>query len=238
MVTPEDVESDAPDAATVVPDKPRLDEIRETGRLEAFSDGVFAVAITLLVLEIKLPQVGRVSLWHELEHQWPQFFGYVLSFITIGIYWSNHHNMFKYIQRANQTLLLLNLFFLMCIVFLPFTTGELAAYIGHPGWDQKLATILYNGSFLVCGMFYNLVWRYGVGASGLSDPGVDAATYAKMTTSYTNSLYFYFGAMLLPLVNVPLALAVPVMLSAYYAMPPRLRFKIGHRPRRLSGTGG
>src|SRR6185295_9004600 len=99
-----------------------MSEPSETARLEAFSDGVFAIAITLLVLEIRVPPPEAVQraggLAAALLHLWPSYLGYFISFITIGIMWSNHHSIFLYIRRVDRYFLVINVFFLMCIGFL------------------------------------------------------------------------------------------------------------------------
>jgi uncharacterized membrane protein len=97
----------------------------ETNRLEAFSDGVFAIAITLLVLEIKVPPPGT-ALGAELLHLWPSYLAYVVSFLVIGAIWLNHHAMFQHIVRVDGMLLLFNILHLMPIAFLPFPTAVLA----------------------------------------------------------------------------------------------------------------
>src|ERR1700745_1030258 len=103
-------------------DQPNDD--RDTGRIEAFSDGVIAVAITLLILDIHVPNVNN-DLLQALLKQWPSYLGYVTSFLVITIFWANHHNMFRHIQQVDYTLLLINAFFLMCIAFIPFATALL-----------------------------------------------------------------------------------------------------------------
>jgi uncharacterized membrane protein len=96
---------------------------RGTERIEAFSDGVFAIAITLLVLEIKIPHLqGGSNLFSSLLGLWPAYFGYVLSFVMIGIYWASHHYIFKLFRKTNHALNLLNLLFLLFIAFLPLPT--------------------------------------------------------------------------------------------------------------------
>ncbi len=123
-------------------------EEKETNRLEAFSDGVFAVAITLLVLNIKIPGIdlppGKLplgtDLWHALRDEWPMLAAYVTSFATIGIMWLNHHRLFVYIKRINTVLVLLNLLLLLFIVFVPVPTALLAEYVVLP--DQHAAAII------------------------------------------------------------------------------------------------
>lgn len=114
-----------------------------TGRIEAFSDGVFAIAIALLILEIKVPELpgadtagATFRLGLALLHLWPSYFVYLFSFLMIGIYWANHHYIFRLYERSNHWLVLLNLPFLMCISFLPFPTAVLAAYIENPHYQQ------------------------------------------------------------------------------------------------------
>jgi uncharacterized membrane protein len=106
---------------------------KETARIEAFSDGVFAIAITLLVLEIKVPHEAGHDLWKLLLAQWPSYFAFVTSFATIGIMWLNHHRMFSLIARTNPMLLILNGVLLLGVTFVPYPTAVVAAYLGHDG---------------------------------------------------------------------------------------------------------
>ncbi|MDB6029283.1 MAG: Integral rane protein [Verrucomicrobiales bacterium] len=129
-----------------------------TNRIEAFSDGVFAIAITLLILEIKVPPSGS-ALKAELLSLWPSYLAYAISFIVIGAIWINHHAMFEHIVRADQNLLLLNTFHLMFVAFLPFPTAVLAQAL-HDGADEPLATSFYGGTLTVIGIFVTAMWRY------------------------------------------------------------------------------
>ncbi|MGH7155513.1 MAG: TMEM175 family protein, partial [Acetobacteraceae bacterium] len=115
-----------------------------TERIEAFSDGVFAIAITLLILDVRVPHAAT-SLWDELLHLWPSYFALVLSFVMIGIYWANHHYIFKLFERTNHALNLLNLLFLLCISFLPFPTAVLGGYIRDPVNQTTAATFYAFG---------------------------------------------------------------------------------------------
>src|SRR5712691_13242557 len=128
-----------------------MDE-KNTNRLEAFSDCVFAVAITLLVLNIKVPGMDSASkpldedLWRQLFKEWPLLVAYVTSFATIGIMWINHHRLFTHIKRTDTGLLLLNLLLLLIIVFIPVPTALLAQqYAAHPG--ERYAALLFNGTY-------------------------------------------------------------------------------------------
>ena len=102
----------------------------DMGRIEAFSDGVFAIAITLLVIEIGVPHIQGegTTLSHALLEQWPSYLGYAISFLQIGVIWANHHNRFRFIARSDHILLFLNILFLMCVAFIPFPTALLAEY--------------------------------------------------------------------------------------------------------------
>jgi len=125
-----------------------------TSRLEAFSDGVMAVAITLLVLNIDLPTLVKgQSLASGLAHQWPAYAAYVVSFLTIGIIWINHHVMIGRLREADRTILFLNLLLLMSIAVLPFATKLMAAYLRHSS-GQHLAAAIYSGSFLIMGLLF------------------------------------------------------------------------------------
>src|SRR3989475_8757474 len=135
----------------------------DTARLEAFSDGVFAIAITLLVLEIHVPapdatQHGR-TLLTALRQLWPSYLGYALSFVTIGIMWANHHSIFRYVRRADRYFLLINVLFLMWISFLPFPTALLAAYLPEPE-GRTLAVAGYSATLVMIAVAYNAVWWY------------------------------------------------------------------------------
>jgi uncharacterized membrane protein len=119
----------------------------ESGRLEAFSDGVFAVAITLLALDLVVPGPGHGTLAHLLTEQWPAFAGYVVSFLTIGIIWVNHHTLFKNFSEVDRTLLFVNLLLLFFVVSIPFATSTAAAYLRANHADAALAVAIYQGVF-------------------------------------------------------------------------------------------
>jgi uncharacterized membrane protein len=127
-----------------------------TSRLEAFSDGVIAVAITLLVLNIHVPTPplppGK-TLAHELAVNWPVYAAYITSFLTIGIIWINHHVMIGRLREADHAIMFLNLLLLMSIAILPFATKLMAAYLRHSS-GQHLAAAIYSGSFLVMGLLF------------------------------------------------------------------------------------
>jgi uncharacterized membrane protein len=126
-------------------------------RLEAFSDGVFAVAITLLVLEIAVPTGD--DLWHELKDEWPSFASFFVSFWVIGIIWVNHHGVLDHLKRADRGVLYLNLLVLMTVVFIPFSTALLAEHL-KSGADERVAAVVYAGAFFAMALAFGFLWTY------------------------------------------------------------------------------
>jgi uncharacterized membrane protein len=126
-------------------------------RLEAFSDGVFAVAITLLVLEIDVPAGDH--LWHQLKDEWPSFASFFISFWVIGIIWVNHHGVIDHIRRADRGVLYLNLFLLMSVVLIPFATALMAEHL-KSGADEHAAAAVYAGAFVLMAVSFGVLWEY------------------------------------------------------------------------------
>jgi uncharacterized membrane protein len=123
-------------------------------RLEAFSDGVFAIAITLLVLDIHVPKPDpATTLAHELGAQWPSYVAYVVSFLTIGIIWMNHHAMISRLARVDRAIMTWNLALLLTVGVLPFTTALMATYLKESR-GQNLAAAIYGGSFLAMSLAF------------------------------------------------------------------------------------
>ena len=128
-----------------------------TGRMEAFSDGVFAIAITLLILEISVPESAFEDLWSGIAHQWPSYLAYVTSFLTIGGIWAAHHGIFRRLAYANQRLMMLNLLLLMAVSFLPFPTKLMAEAI-HDEGAARTSVIFYGGTLLVISILLSALW--------------------------------------------------------------------------------
>ncbi len=155
-----------------------------TNRLEAFSDAVFAIAITLLVLDIKVSGEIEVhlagGLWSALAQRWPSYVGHVLSFLVIGIMWVNHHALFEYIKRVDRKFLLTNLLLLMAVGFLPFPAAVLAEHLADPG-TRTAATVFYGASLVFTSLTFNMLWWVGrwqrrLFGTGLSEQGVRTIT--------------------------------------------------------------
>ena len=196
--------------------------LSDTARVEAFSDGVFAIAITLLVLEIRVPtpdatEHGR-TLLAALRGLWPSYLGYVLSFVTIGIMWANHHSIFHYIRRADRYFVLINVMFLMCISFLPFPTALLAEYLPEPG-GRTLAVAAYSATLVVIALAYNALWWYAVTGDRLLATDVDRAAMRTISRRYAAGPVSYGISFGLAFVNVWASLAVHGLLAALYLLP-------------------
>jgi uncharacterized membrane protein len=187
--------------------------------LEAFSDGVFAIAVTLLVLEIRLP-AGDGPLTDRLGHAWPSYVAFGLSFITIGIMWANHHAIFDLIERTSHGLVVANLLLLLCVSFLPFPTSVLGEHLRHVDADQRVAAVFYSGAFTVTACFYNLLWQTAAWGNRLIRPGYESAA-AAVTRAYRYGVPVYALATGLGFVSVPLSLAVNFSLALFYMLPRR-----------------
>jgi uncharacterized membrane protein len=195
--------------------------LRDTSRLEAFSDGVIAIAITLLVLEVHVPSPEAISdnseLWHELGRLWPSYVGYLISFFTIGIMWANHHRIFSFIGEVDHNLIVLNLLLLLCIGFIPFTTDLLAEYLSEPG--ERTATIVYTGWFLVTAIVYNVLWLYARRSATLIRPDADKALIQTISSRFRLGPPSYLVSFLLAFVSVEASLALQALLAGLYILP-------------------
>jgi uncharacterized membrane protein len=188
-------------------------------RMEAFSDGVIAIAITLLVIEIHVPAPGEGSLGHELAQQWPSYAAYVVSFLTIGVIWINHHAAIARIQRTDHTLLVLNLVLLMAVAILPFTTALMADYLREDE-GQHLAAGIYSASFLLVGVAFLGLQRHALrGPSDLVRSDVDALARRVIIRRSATGLAPYMLAVVTAAVSPYLALAICGAVALYYALP-------------------
>jgi uncharacterized membrane protein len=190
---------------------------KETGRIEAFSDGVIAIAITLLVLDLKVPHVGESeNLFSMLLKQWSQFVAFLNSFITILIIWINHHNLFNHIRRTNNLFMLFNGILLLTITFLPFPTSLVADYFGQA--SETTAAALYGGTFFVMSLAFNALWRYASYNHRLLHRNVTEEQVHTINKQYLIGPTFYGLSFLLAFVNVTASLALTVALALFYAV--------------------
>jgi uncharacterized membrane protein len=135
----------------------------DSRRVESFSDGVFAVAITLLIFSLLPTGQGTLS-YRSLAHAWPQYAAYVVSFLTIGIMWMNHHTLFGHVRLVDRPLLVLNMLLLMGVVAIPFPTALVAEHlIGPNASGGRPAAVVYGLVMVVISLFYNAIWLHLVG---------------------------------------------------------------------------
>lgn len=156
-----------------------------TRRLEALVDGVFAIAITLLVIEIKVPLVHSEEssdLADALLELWPSYLAYAVTFFVVGAYWINHHRMFFLLRGVDHTFLILNVFLLMAIAIIPFPNAVVAEYVLDPA-HRGAATALYGLAMTILALVFNIAWRYAF-RRGLLRPGVDRAKVRTVLRSY------------------------------------------------------
>jgi len=185
-------------------------------RIETFSDGVFAIAITLLIIEIGVPHLGgSESLASALWDLWPSYGAYALSFVMIGIYWANHHSIFKLIVRTDHVFLMLNVFFLMCIAFLPFPTAVLGEYL-HDSGERETAVTLY-----ALGLLLPAFGWLCANFRGLTDTRLAPDYIRFLTTQYLLSNAIYVMALAISLISAVAALVICVGLTLLYLLPPR-----------------
>jgi uncharacterized membrane protein len=191
-----------------------------TGRLEAFSDGVFAIAITLLVLEITVPAGSEDDLLGAFFDQWRSYLAYVVSFSTIGVLWLAHSAITEYLDRVNSMLVRLNLLLLMVVSFIPFPTRLLAEY-GADDDAARVATTVYGLTILMGVILISVVWRYAI-AAGLERPDVTDQELQSLTTKLTPGLAGYVAmivlGLFLPTTAVIGYLAVAVFLLVPFAL--------------------
>jgi uncharacterized membrane protein len=190
-----------------------------TGRLEAFSDGVFAIAATLLVLEfaVTTDRHGDFAppLGHQLLHLWPSFLAYATSFLTIGIIWMNHHFCVETMARADRTLMFVNLLLLLTVAFLPFPT-RLVAQSLRANSCERAAVLAYAGTFVVMAVFYNVWWRYASRKRRLIRDDVPDSTIRAINRAFDPGVPLYALTFLVafwsPLASVALTFAI----AAFY----------------------
>lgn len=195
----------------------RIREEKETERLEFFSDAVFAVAITLLVLEIKVPQHVEGSLLAALGHEWPMYIAYVTSFATILIMWVNHHNLFRQIVRSDHTFLLLNGRLMFGVTLIPFPTALIAEYIRQP--QARTAAVVYAGAFLMIAIFFTVLWLYAAHDNRLLARDADRAFVANITRQFRIGPILYVVAVALAFINAIACFVYLTLLAVYFALP-------------------
>ena len=187
-----------------------------TARLETFSDGVFAVAITLLVLNLHVTAApGHLA--HALGKEWPYYATYIVSFLTIGIIWMNHHGQWERIERADRTLMMLNLVLLMFVTLIPFSTGLLAGHLHAPS-DQHVAAAVYAGSLLAMGVSFlaTNIWAF---RARLFSERIIERHFGYLIRRNALGLCVYLLAVAVAFANATISLVLDGLTAVYYTYP-------------------
>ena len=198
-----------------------MQEGKETARIEAFSDGVFAIAITLLVLEIKVPSHEMVlehGLTYSLFALWPAFLAFFTSFSTILVIWVHHHLIFTQVQKTAPPLFYWNGLLLLVVTFVPFPTGLLAEYLLNP--EARVATSLYTGNFLVISVAFHGLWRYVSKSKGLATSTISSkrGVAARITRDYRLAPLLYLAAFGVSFISEIAGISTCLLLAFFYAL--------------------
>ncbi len=200
-------------------------ERRETGRIEALSDGVFAIAMTLLVLSVPIPTSALLNTRHVSlqtavlgNNAWLPFLTYVVSFLTILVMWLNHHYMFQFVGRVDRFFVVANGLLLMVVVFVNYPTALVANFIGSIGTsDGQFAAITYNVTLTVASLLYNAMWFRIVHNRRLLVAGADAAEVGSYTRQYLIGGPCYLLALALAFFSPGLSVALDAALAIFWA---------------------
>jgi uncharacterized membrane protein len=192
-------------------------DLAETNRLEAFSDGVFAIAITLLVLELHSPELEEGQrLWPALVDEWPQFAAYLTSFAILGIMWVNHHSMFRQIRRADRGLMFLNLLLLLWVTLLPFPTSLFAEHLEDHSINANVAAAVYSTNLTLAAIAFSAIWWH-VLRRHLVDHDMDSAQVRKSLIRYSFGTVIYGACIAVSFISAQVTLLLVFLLAVYYA---------------------
>jgi len=190
----------------------------ETGRIEAYSDGILAFAATLLVIELKPPAAG-MAFWPGLLQQWPSFLSFLLSFLYIGIIWINHHRLFAHIKRSDEVLMATNLLLLLGVVWIPYPTSLIAQSVSTGQFHN--AALLYIGSYVAITTLFNLLLHVAIRRKlvDCEQAGVNAIYRYYATGVLLNTLCFAVCWW-----NAPLSLLINGCMAVYFLVSPGVHF--------------
>ena len=184
-----------------------------TNRLETFADGVFAIAATLLIISVDAHIVSLENLGHQLLNEWPSYVAYVVSFMTIGIIWANHHTVMDQIDRADRTFLMLTVGFLMVVAFIPFPTRLVADTFQKEG--ARAATVSYGITLTLTAVMFNAIWFYAARGARLLRADADERTVRGISKTFVLGPWIYLVATLVGAVRPTLG-AIAFMLFALF----------------------
>jgi len=182
--------------------------------METFTDGVFAIAATLLILEIGIDTAHTRDLGSALLHLWPSYLAYVTSFITIGIIWMNHHTCVETMVRVDRTFLFLNLLLLLTVSFLPFPTRLVAEYLHRP--DEQAAVYAYAATFVVMAVIYNVWWRYASTGRRLIGQTVPESRIIAINRAFNPGVPIYALTLLIAVFSPIASVFLTFAIAAFY----------------------
>ncbi|HEV2111768.1 MAG TPA: TMEM175 family protein [Gammaproteobacteria bacterium] len=182
-------------------------------RLEAFSDGVFAIVITLLILDVRFPASGTATL-RGLQDMLPQVLSFALSFVIVGVYWVSHHNMFHYIRAADRRLLWLNLLLLLVVVFVPFPAALLGQRPGDP-----VAVMLYGANLVLVNAVGSVLWIYASSRHELREPELTDALANLVVKVHAGPILVYGLGILMAAYATRMSLLLYALVPAFFILP-------------------
>ena len=186
-----------------------------SGRVEAFSDGVMAIAITLLILDVKVPVAGEGDLASKLAHQWPSYAAYAVTFLIIGIIWVNHHFLFDRVRAVTRAVLYLNILLLMGVAFLPFPTALLAEYL-REDQNSHVAAAVYSATMVAIGIGFVTLWWHLSHHPELMEEGTDALVARTAMRRALVGPVVYGATIALAFVSAPACLVVYALMALYF----------------------
>lgn len=187
----------------------------ETARLETFADGVFAIAATLLIIDVTVNAPGG-ELGNAILKAWPEYAAYAVSFITIGIMWINHHACMRQIGSADRTFLTINLLLLMCIAFVPFPTRLIADHFHDDG--LRSAALTYGVTLVVTSVFFNMFWFYAARGDRLLAHDCDPHIVSGISRAFVPGVPIYGAATLVALLSPKAAVALFAAIAIFYLL--------------------
>ena len=193
----------------------KFGDLMDRSRLEAFSDGVFAVAITLLALNLTVEGPGHGRLIDQLYDKWPAFLAYLISFFMIGIVWVNHHALVRSISKVDRLLLFLNLVLLLFVVLIPFATATEASYFPHNDGDAQLAMMLYAGVFLGMSVGFGAIFEWTLHGQRVYQP-LPPERHWLARARFVGGGLVYVVAIIVATFSAPAAFVLIALVAVYY----------------------
>lgn len=196
-------------------------EVKDTARTEAFSDGVIAIAITILAFGVQVPSredsEAAGGLLNALAYNWPEYFGYFTSFLVILIMWINHHRLFRMFRRVDHNFLIINGLLLMCVSLIPFATDLVAEYLRQP--EANVAAMVYCVLSLVIAILFQVLLRYACYQRRLLMPNVSDELVASIFRQYRFGPVIYIVSIVLAAVDARIGIGLIALIALFFALP-------------------